>query len=54
MAEMVESVLHLHPALDILVGMARHNMQSKLALKKLRLMPQEWELLRQLDPVLKV
>ena len=53
---MVESVLHLHPALDILVGMARHksHMQSKLALKKLRLTPQEWELLHQLDPVLKV
>ena len=34
--------------------MAHHNMQAKLALKKLRLMLQEWELLHQLDPILKV
>jgi hypothetical protein len=53
-AEMVESVLHLRPALDLLVGMARHNMQAKSVLKKLRLTPQEWELLHQLDPILKV
>ena len=45
MAEMLESVLPLRPALDLLVGMARHNIQAKSALKKLRLTSQEWELL---------
>ena len=53
-AEMIESALHLRAALDRLVEMDRHNTVAKTRLRKLKILPQEWEVLSQLTKILSV
>jgi hypothetical protein len=53
-AEMIESALHLRTALDRLVEMDRHNMVAKTRLRKLKILPKEWEVLSQLTKILSV
>jgi hypothetical protein len=53
-AEMIESALHLRPALDRLVEMDRHNMVAKTRLRKLKILQKEWEVLSQVTKILSV
>lgn len=53
-AEMIESVLYLRIPLDRLVEMDRHNTVAKTRLRKLKILPKEWDILSQLTKVLLV
>ena len=53
-AEMIESVLYLRIPLDRLVKMDRHNTVAKTCLRKLKILPKEWDVLSQLTKVLSV
>ena len=53
-AEMIESALHLGVPLDRLVDMERHNTVAKTRLRKLKILPKEWEVLSQLTKILSV
>jgi hypothetical protein len=51
---MIESVLYLRLPLDRLVEMDRHNTVAKTRLRKLKILPKEWDVLSQLKKVLSV
>lgn len=51
---MLNSALDIHPALDKLVDLDRHNQVTKTRLRRLKLTADEWKLLMQLRPVLSV
>lgn len=53
-AEMLRSAIHLHPALDKLVLLDRHNTNVKSRLKQYKLKKDEWDVLSQLEPILVV
>lgn len=52
MSEVIDRALELRPALDFLLGQTKHKMKKKLT--HLRLSPDEWELLEELKPMLRV
>jgi len=53
-AEMINSVIYLHPALNKLVEMERHNAVAKTRLRRLKLTKQEWDIMTRLQPILSV
>ena len=53
-AEMIKLALHLRTPLDRLVEMDRHNTVAKTRLRKLKILPKEWEVLSQLTKILSV
>lgn len=46
--------IYLQPALDVLVGLDRHNPRRGKKLKALKLTRTQWDMLRQLEPILSV
>jgi len=53
-AEMINSVIYLRPALDKLVEMEHHNAVAKTWLRCLKLTKQEWDIMTRLQPILSV
>jgi hypothetical protein len=51
---MIKSSLYLRDALDQVVLIDRHNTTAKTSIKRLRLSKKEWDVLKDLEPVLSV
>jgi hypothetical protein len=51
---MIKSALYLCDALDQVVLIDRHNNTAKTAIKHLRLSKKEWDVLKDLEPILTV
>ena len=53
-AEAMERAIYLQPALDKLVDAPHHNTWKSMRLAKYKLKESEWEVLKQLQPILQV
>lgn len=54
LASAIKRALYLSAALDKLVGLKKYDKDGKGGLRKYKLEPKEWDLLRQLWPLLEV